>query len=63
MQGITVAEAAARLRVSERRVRVLIEQGRLKADRFGERTWMVDPACVVAPGTRGPKPRRRSAAR
>lgn len=62
MRPITVAEAAERLRVSPRRVRRLIEQGRLAAERFG-RDWHVDARCEVTPGTRGPKPRRRSAAR
>jgi excisionase family DNA binding protein len=43
----TTAEAAAILGVSRRRVRQLIEHGRLKARRFG-RDWLIDDAAITA---------------
>ena len=42
---ISVHDAAARLGVSDRRVRALIESGRLRAQRLG-RVWMIEPAAL-----------------
>lgn len=44
---LTVAEAAARLGVSARRVRAMIDSGQLEARKLGGR-WLVDPAAVDA---------------
>lgn len=41
----TVAEAAERLGVSDRRVRALIDSGRLRAQRLG-RIWMIEPTAL-----------------
>ena len=60
MNIIGTVEAGRRLRVSSRRVRQLIEAGRLRATRLGNE-WAIDPADLQAvavriPG-RPPKPK------
>ena len=42
---ISVRDAAERLGVSDRRVRALIESGRLRAQRLG-RVWMIEPGAL-----------------
>ncbi len=42
---ISVSDAAKRLGVSDRRVRALIDSGRLRAQRLG-RVWMIHPAAL-----------------
>jgi excisionase family DNA binding protein len=50
---ITVIQAAARLGISARRVRVLISQGRIKAVKITPRMWLVnEPAKVLPPTAR-----------
>ena len=43
---ITVAQAAALLGVSNRRVVAMIGAGILEAEKFGERVWMIDAESV-----------------
>ena len=43
---ITVAQAAALLKVSRRRVVAMIGAGILEAEKFGERVWMIDAESV-----------------
>jgi len=43
---ITVAQAAAILNVSNRRVVAMIKSGILEAEKFGERVWMIDAESV-----------------
>jgi len=43
---ITVAQAAALLGVSNRRVVAMIGSGILEAEKFGERVWMIDAESV-----------------
>ena len=43
---ITVAQAAAILKVSRRRVVAMIGAGILEAEKFGERVWMIDAESV-----------------
>lgn len=43
---ITVAQAAALLRVSNRRVVAMIGAGILEAEKFGERVWQVNAESV-----------------
>ena len=51
---IGTRDAAELLGVSQRRVRVLCEQGRIKgAVRIG-RSWAVPETIRIAPGSRGP---------
>jgi excisionase family DNA binding protein len=54
---ITVAQAAARLGISARRVRVLIAEGRIKAVALTPRMYMVHEPVVIQP------PKTRSAPR
>lgn len=44
--GLTVAQVAEILNVSETRVRVLCAQKRLKAVKFGKRVWDIDSESV-----------------
>jgi len=43
---ITVAQAAALLGVSNRRVVAMIGAGILEAEKFGERVWVIDAESV-----------------
>jgi excisionase family DNA binding protein len=43
-QTLTIADAAALLRVHPETVRVAIRQHRLRARRFGKHSWMIEPA-------------------
>lgn len=47
MKIIGTAEAARRLKVTQSRVRVLIDSGRLKAMKVG-REWIIDPKDLEA---------------
>lgn len=47
MKIIGTAEAARRLKVTQSRVRVLIDSGRLKAIKVG-REWLIDPKDLEA---------------
>ena len=38
---LTVKQVAARLEVHESRVKVLIQVGKLKAEKFGKRAWII----------------------
>jgi len=44
--NLTVAQAAALLGVSNRRVVAMIESGILEAEKFGERVWQVNAESV-----------------
>jgi excisionase family DNA binding protein len=46
MTKLTVAQAAALLGVSNRRVVAMIGSGILEAEKFGERVWMIDAESV-----------------
>ena len=46
MTNLTVAQAAALLGVSKRRVVAMIGAGILEAEKFGERVWMIDAESV-----------------
>ena len=46
MTNLTVAQAAALLKVSRRRVVAMIGSGILEAEKFGERVWMIDAESV-----------------
>jgi hypothetical protein len=52
---ISIAQAAARLHLSEQRVRLLAKQRRIPGARRIGRTWFLPDALAIAPGTRGPK--------
>ncbi len=43
---ITVAQAAALLKVSRRRVVAMIKSGILEAEKFGEKVWQVNAESV-----------------
>lgn len=51
---ISVAEAARRLAISERRVRGLLLQGRLKGKKNDVGHWQVEVPFTVQMGRRGP---------
>ncbi len=59
---LTTTQAAARLGISERRVRQLIREGKLTAQRHG-RDWVIDPHALpraaARPGVGYPKGRPR----
>jgi len=44
--SITVQEAATILGIDSSQVRRLIRRGTIKADRFGDKAWLVDPDSV-----------------
>ena len=46
MTNLTVAQAAALLNVSNRRVVAMIKSGILEAEKFGERVWMISAESV-----------------
>jgi len=46
LPNLTVAQAAALLGVSNRRVVAMIGAGILEAEKFGERVWMIDAESV-----------------
>ena len=46
--AITTQEAAKRLGVDDSRVRKLIKSGVIQAEKFGDKSWAVDPASVEA---------------
>jgi excisionase family DNA binding protein len=52
---ISVAEAAARLKLSERRVQILCKQRRIPGAKLIGRIWMLPEEFKITPGTRGPK--------
>lgn len=62
-EGLSAAEAARRLDVSERTVRRWIEQGRLRARRSRDNTFAIDPADLGPDSARvaGAHPRERVA--
>lgn len=49
---ITVKEASEQLGVTVQGVRWLIREGRVQAQRFGGKVWMVDRASVEAYGSK-----------
>ena len=59
MKMIGTTEAAKRLGISAERVRVLIESGRLKAQRIG-REYAINPADLAAVKDRKPGRPRKS---
>jgi hypothetical protein len=54
-KSISVDIAAAKLRVTPQRVRVLCRERRITGARLIGRTWMLPDDFTVTPGTRGPK--------
>ncbi len=52
---LTVKQAAKKLGVSPRRVRVLLAQWRLAGRKDAQNVWWVDPLLMLRPGTRGPR--------
>ena len=48
---ITVTQAAARLGISGARVRVLISQGRIRAEKVSPRLWLVREPVKILPAT------------
>jgi hypothetical protein len=54
-KSISIETAAARLRVTPARVRVLCRDRRIAGARLLGRTWMLPADFSVTPGTRGPK--------
>lgn len=54
MQEIGVSEVAAFLKVSERRVRLLLSQGRISGHKDAFNIWRVYYPLDVRPGKRGP---------
>lgn len=60
MNLITTTEAAQRLGISSRRVRVLISTGRLPATRVNERMQLIDPRHLAKVKDRKPgRPRAK----
>ena len=58
MNLLTTAEAAARLKISPRRVQALIAAGRLAATKHG-RDWLIEEAALLAVIERKPgRPKR-----
>ena len=57
MKIIGTAEAARRLNVTQSRVRVLIDSGRLKAMKVG-REWLIDPKDLDAKDRKVGRPRK-----
>ena len=57
-EGISAAQAARLLGISERRVRELVETGALPAERVGERTWLISADAVRRRASRAPSPGR-----
>ena len=55
MALLTVAQAAARLDVSTRRVRALIAAGRLPAEKLG-RDWLIEETSLARVSDRKPGP-------
>jgi excisionase family DNA binding protein len=51
---ISTAEAAVKLGVTQRRVQVLCEQGRIKGARRIGRTWIVPATIRIEPADFGP---------
>jgi excisionase family DNA binding protein len=51
---LTTTDAAAALGVTPRRVLALIAAGRLRAERFGRRGWLIRPAALEAVRVRRP---------
>ena len=63
MKLLTTAEAALIIRVTPRRVRQLINEGRLKAEQYG-RDYLIHPSSLkrIAPAARRPgRPRKEAA--
>ena len=52
--NVTVREAAARLGVSERRVRKLARDGRLRGAVKASAEWLIPTPVEISPGRRGP---------
>lgn len=52
---MSVAEAAAELGVTERRIRALCGQGRIEGARRPGRDWVIPRPVRIRPGRRGPK--------
>jgi hypothetical protein len=55
---IGTAEAAAKHGVSQRRIRVLCEEGRITGAQQIAGVWLLPASFHIAPGTRGPKGRK-----
>lgn len=51
---ITVSEVAGFLKVTERRVRLLLSQGRIDGYKDGFNVWRVTCPVQIRPGKRGP---------
>jgi hypothetical protein len=58
-KSITVDVAAAKLRVTPQRVRVLCRERRIAGARLVGRTWLVPEEPEISPPRRGPKPSYR----
>ncbi|MFA5242279.1 MAG: hypothetical protein WC029_06000 [Sulfuricella sp.] len=52
---ISVGQAAKKLGVSARRVRVLLTTGRLAGYKDAREVWKVNPFLIISPGKRGPR--------
>jgi excisionase family DNA binding protein len=52
---LTVTQAAAKLGISARRVRVLCEQGRIKAEKVSARLWLINEPVKIQPPKQGKK--------
>lgn len=48
MNFLTVTQAAAKLRISSRRVRQMIAAGTIPAQRISERLYLIDAACLAS---------------
>ena len=51
---ITVSAAAKELKITERRVRLLLSQGRIHGFKNGYNVWCVNYPFIITPGKRGP---------
>lgn len=58
---ISVDQAAKKLRVSARRVRVLLATGRLAGYKDAREVWQVNPFLMISPGKRGPRMKCKTA--
>ena len=52
--SVTIASAAEKLQVSERRLRQLARQGRVKGAEKRGRDWLIPTPVEILPGKRGP---------
>ena len=54
MQFLSISDVADFLEISERRVRVLLAQGRIEGFKDDSNIWRVNCPLNIKPGTRGP---------